>query len=83
VEQDRNDLCDVDFLLVSSTGTSWKAASHPGILRALDVPGLGDKAPYLAEEIYEVPTSAATQLVGIALEDQTTPARAPVLRPLG
>jgi hypothetical protein len=69
-----------NFVLVGANGATWSDA-YPSVGRTLGSFYSSETAPYEFEQIFEVPSGVVGQLVGIAVEDLTSPARTPVLRP--
>jgi hypothetical protein len=80
-ERDPSQSC-CEFLLVGTDGSAW-SDTYPSVTRAVGSFFSSDTAPYRFEETYEVPTRAADHLAGVVVQDQTSPAPMPVLRPPG
>lgn len=70
------------FLLLATTGATWQS-TYPPVSRTLGAYDSSKPAPQEFEQVYEVPATMASRLAGIAIEDSTSPARGPVLRPPG
>jgi hypothetical protein len=69
-----------EFPLVAANGATWKS-TYPPVTRELGALYSAERAPYEFELVYKVPAGVTQQLVGIAVEDGTSAARTPVLRP--
>jgi hypothetical protein len=80
-QRDPNQSC-CEFLLVGTDGSAW-SDTYPPVTRAVGSFFSSDTAPYKFEETYEVPARAANHLAGVVVQDQTSPAPMPVLRPPG
>ena len=80
-ERDPKQSC-CEFRLVGTDGSTW-SDSYPSVSRAVGSFFSFDTAPYEFEETYEVPARAANHLAGVVVQDLTSPAPMPVLRPPG
>jgi hypothetical protein len=80
-QRDPNESC-CEFLLVGTDGSTW-SDTYPSVSRAVGSFFSSDFAPYRFEETYEVLARVANHLAGVAVQDLTSPAPMPVLRPSG
>jgi hypothetical protein len=78
-QRDPGESC-CEFLLVGTDGSTW-SDTYPSVSRAVGSFFSSDTAPYKFEETYEVPARAANHLAGVVVQDQTTAAPLPLLRP--